>query len=157
MNKTRNTTKAQYTFNHPAKKILISKRFSNAAEKINSTEYKELVKLITDFPTYTIEVVEFKKNTNKLSYKGLTIDQMRRFIQTQSNEEAELFEKVIKIAKNKTSPYSVIKKWFLKRYKEAYLNEVENAALDELETELDELANEFDEDSNEISNEKKIA
>ncbi len=145
MRKTTNTTKVQYTFNHANKVIKISKRFANAAEKFNSPEYKQFVQLVADFPTYSIEVVEIKKKENKVSYKGLSIDEMKRFIKSRSEEEAELFEKVITIAKNKTSPYAVIKKWFLKKYKEAYLNEVANAELDKLEAELDELDNEVNE------------
>ena len=145
MRKTTNTTKVQFTFNHAEKTIKISKRFANAAEKFNSPEYKKFVQLVADFPTYSIEVVEIKKKENKVSYKGLSIDEMRRFIKSRSEEEAELFEKVITIAKNKTSPYAVIKKWFLNKYKEAYLNEVENAQFDKLEAELDELDNEVNE------------
>ena len=157
MTKKTNTTKANYTFNHADKKIYISKRFSNAAETFNSTEYKQLVELVKDFPTYEIEVVEIKKKQNKVSYKGLSLDEMRRFVKLQSEEEAELFEKVIKIAESKPSSYPVIKKWFLKKYREAYLNELENATINKLEAELDELSNEISEDSDEMLNEEKVA
>ena len=68
---------------------------------------------------------------------------MKRFVATVGNDEASLFDKVIAIAQNKTSPYAVIKKWFLNKYKEAYLNEIANTQNEILEAELDELDNEI--------------
>ena len=127
------TTKANYTFDHVNKIIYITKRFENAANIIGSDTYNQLVKLTKDFPTYSISVIAPKKKQGKVSYKGLTIDEMKRFVATISNDEASLFDKVITIAQNKTSPYAVIKKWFLNKYKEAYLNEIVNTQNDILE------------------------
>ena len=145
MTKRTNTTKANFTFDHAKKIIFIPKRFANAANVIGSVAYNQLVKLTKDFPTYTISVIEPKKKQGKVSYKGLTIDEMKRFVATVGNDEALLFNKVIDIAQNKTSPYAVIKKWFLNKYKEAYLNEIANAQNDILEAELDALDNEINE------------
>ena len=144
MTNTRKTTKVNYTFDHGNKIIWISKGFSKAAEIIGSDAYKQLVVLIKDFPTYTILVKEPKKKEGKVSYKGLTLNEMRRFVGTIGNEESALFERVIAIAQNKTAPYAVIKKWFLKNYKEAYLNEIANVQDEILDAELDELNNEVD-------------
>lgn len=139
------TTKANFTLDHVNKIIYITKRFENAARIIGSDAYNQLVRLIKDFPNYSVSVIAPKKKQGKVSYKGLTIDEMKRFVATVGNDEALLFNKVIDIAQNKTSPYAVIKKWFLNKYKEAYLNEIANAQNDILEAELDTLYNEINE------------
>ena len=145
MTKRTNTTKANYTFNHTDKKIFITRRFENAANIIGSDAYNKLVRLTKDFPTYSISIIEPKKKQGKVSYKGLTIDEMKRFVSTIGTDETALFNKVIEIAQNKTSPYAVIKKWFLNKYKEDYLNEIANAQNVILEAELDTLDNEINE------------
>lgn len=144
MTNTTNTTKVNYKFDHAKKIIWISKRFSNAAEKIGSDAYNQLVLLTKDFPTYSIAVKEPKKKQGKVSYKGLTVNEMKRFVATIGKEESALFEKVINIAQNKTAPYAVIKKWFLNKYKKEYLNEIANVQEEILEAEHDELDNEVD-------------
>ena len=136
-------TKANFTFDHAKKIIFIPKRFANAANVISSVAYNQLVKLTKDFPTYTISVIEPKKKQGKVSYKGLTIDEMKRFISTRSQEESALFEKVVEIAKHRKGTYAITKKWFLNKYKEAYDKELEALKLemeiDELESELEDI------------------
>ena len=78
-----------------------------------------------------------------LTISGLTIEEMRRFIGTRSEEEVFLFEKVVTIAKHKKGSYAITKKWFLNKYKEAYDKELEALKLemeiDELESELEDI------------------
>ena len=130
------------SFNHAAKEIIITKAFEKAANKIGSTEYNELVKIRRDFPDYTIRRKEIAKKDNKKSFKGLTVDEMRRFLSSIGEADVKLFEKVCEVAENKQGKYAVIKKWFLNHYKEAYEKELENL---KLERELDELAAGLDE------------
>lgn len=139
----KNTT-TNYTINAAKKEIIITKKFEKAANTINSNEYKALVILMRDFPEFTIKVKEIKKKANKKTYNGLTIDEMKRFISTRSQEESALFEKVVEIAKHRKGSYALIKKWFLNKYKEAYDKELE--AL-KLEMEIDDLEAELDEDN----------
>ena len=108
------------SFNHAAKEIIITKAFEKAANKIGSTEYNELVKIRRDFPDYTIRRKEIAKKDNKKSFKGLTVEEMRRFLSTIGEADVKLFEKVCEIAEGKQGKYAVIKKWFLNNYKEAY-------------------------------------
>lgn len=148
----KNTT-ANYTINAATKEIIITKKFEKAANVINSNEYKDLVTLMKDFPDFKIKVREIKKNTNKKTYNGLTIDEMKRFISTRSQEESALFEKVVEIAKHRKGTYAITKKWFLNKYKEAYDKELE--AL-KLEMEINDLEAELDED-NEIEEGLRLA
>ena len=136
----KNTT-TNYTINAAKKEIIITKKFEKAANVIGSNEYKDLVTLMKDFPEFSIKVKEIKKKANKKTYNGLTLDEMRRFIGTRSEEELILFERVVVIAKHKKGSYAITKKWFLNKYKEAYDKELE--AL-KLEMEMDELENELE-------------
>ena len=137
----KNTT--NYTINAAAKEIIITKKFEKAANIIGSNEYKALVTLMKDFPDFDIKVREIKKNKSKKTYSGLTIEEMRRFIGSRSEEEVFLFEKVVTIAKHKKGSYAITKKWFLNKYKEAYDKELEALKLemeiDELESELEDI------------------
>ena len=130
-----NTT--NYTINAAKKEIIITKKFEKEANVIGSVAYRELVILMNDFPNFDIRVKEIKKSTSKKTYNGLTIEEMKRFIGTQSEEEVILFERVVAIAKHKKGSYAITKKWFLNKYKEAYEKELEALKIEE---ELDEVA-----------------
>ena len=141
----KNTT-ANYTINAAKKEIIITKKFEKAANIINSNEYKDLVILMRDFPDFQIKVKEIKKKSNKKTYNGLTIDEMKRFISTRTEEEAALFDKVVAIAKHKKGSYAITKKWFLNKYKEAYDKELEQI---KLEMEIEDLEAEIDDEAEE--------
>lgn len=138
----KNTT-TNYTINAAAKEIIITKKFEKAANVIGSNEYKDLVTLMKDFPEFSIKVKEIKKKKGKKTYSGLTIKEMRRFIESRSENELILFDKVVEIAKQKKGSYAITKKWFLNKYKEDYDKELEALKLgmeiDEIENELEDI------------------
>ena len=136
----KNTT-TNYSINAAKKEIIITKAFETEANVIGSAAYDELVRIRKDFPDYTIRRKEIAKKDNKKSFKGLTVDEMRRFLSTIGEADVKLFERVCEIAEGKQGKYAVIKKWFLNNYKEAYEKELENL---KLERELDELAAELE-------------
>lgn len=119
------TTVTGYEFDYTNKKIIITKVFSKKSNVYGSDEYKVLVGLRNDFPDFQIEIKEIKKKDNKKAYKGLNIEEMKRFISTRSKEEYAAFEKVLKIAEGKKGKYAIVKKWFLDNYKELYVPEIE--------------------------------
>ena len=131
-------------FNHATKEIIITRAFETEANEIGSAAYNELVRIRKDFPDYTIKRKEITKRENKKSFKGLTIEEMKRFLATVGEEDVKLFEKVCEIAESKQGKYPVVKKWFLNNYKEAYEKELENLKLErelaELEAELENVA-----------------
>ena len=132
-----NTT--NYTIKATQKEIIITKKFEKAANIIGSSAYNELVRLMKDFSSLAIRVKEVDKGDKKKTYKGLTIEEMRRFVSTQSEEEVILFERVIAIANHKKGSYAITKKWFLNKYKEAYEKELEALKIEEELNQLEEL------------------
>ena len=111
---------SRINFNHATKEIIITTAFETEANVIGSAAYDELVRIRKDFPDYTIRRKEIAKKDNKKSFKGLTVDEMRRFLSTIGEADVKLFERVCEIAEGKQGKYAVIKKWFLNNYKEAY-------------------------------------
>ena len=108
---------------------------------------KELRK---EFAGYSIVYKTIEKKENKKSYKGLTIEEMIRFVSGMSVEEQEVFNKVIEVASNRQGKYAIVKKWFMNHYKEAYAKEIEAQEIDkelqDIEAELAEMDDEMLED-----------
>ena len=50
---------------------------------------------------------------------------MKRFISNRTDEEMEMFNKVLALASNRQGKYAIVKKWFLDNYKEDYATEIE--------------------------------
>lgn len=126
-----NTTSKGIKVNVVTKEIIITKAFEKAASQIGSKEYEEMVKTLQDFPEFVVKYKEIKKKANKNSYKGLTIDEMKRFVSTRSTAEQETFDKVLKIASGQRGKYAIVKKWFLDNYKEIYVSELDTISVKE--------------------------
>ena len=120
------TKTAKYEINHIDETIIITKKFYKAAGILNSPEYKELMAIRRDNPTYKMEVREIKKATNKNTYHNLTVKNMKLFIENSMDSLRSLeerlaeFESVQKLSKAQSSPYAYMKTWFLKIYGEEY-------------------------------------
>lgn len=124
-----NTTNNGIKVNVVTKEIIITKAFEKAASQIGSKEYEEMVKTLQDFPEFVVKYKEIKKKANKTSYKGLTIDEMKRFVSTRSKAEQEKFDKVLEIASGQRGKYAIVKKWFLDNYKEVYVSELDTISV----------------------------
>lgn len=120
MNKTTN-----YSINFETEEIIITKKFGKAASQIGTPEFKIMQQLRKEFVGFSFVYKTIERKENKKSYKGLSIDEMKRFLSNRTEEEKEMFEKVLAVAANKQGKYAIVKKWFLDRYKEAYSKEVE--------------------------------
>lgn len=121
MNKTTN-----YSINFETEEIIITKKFGKAASQIGTPEFKVMQQLRKEFEGFSFVYKTIERKENKKSYKGLSIDEMKRFLSdNRTEEEKEMFEKVLAVAANKQGKYAIVKKWFLDRYKEAYSKEVE--------------------------------
>lgn len=115
-----------YEINFEAREIIITKKFSKAAGTIGTTEYMEMRTLRNDYGDYRIVIKTIEKKENKVAYKGLSLDEMERFLKAnRSQEELELFNKVVKLQEGNKGKYAAIKKWFLSNYKEVYKTEFE--------------------------------
>ena len=124
-----NTTNNGIKVNVVTKEIIITRAFEKAASQIGSKEYEEMVKTLQDFPEFVVKYKEIKKKANKTSYKGLTINEMKRFVSTRSITEQEMFDKVLELANGQRGKYAVVKKWFLDNYKEVYVSELETISV----------------------------
>lgn len=113
-----------YTINFEAKEIIITKKFGKEASRIGSPEFKLMQQLRKEFEGFSFVYRIIEKKENKKSYKGLSIDEMTRFLSNRPENEQEMFKKVLAVAANRKGKYAIVKKWFLDNYKEAYSEEV---------------------------------
>ncbi|MCD7725327.1 MAG: hypothetical protein LUI12_07220 [Clostridiales bacterium] len=110
-----------YKIKFDTKEIIITKKFSKAAGTIGTTEYGEMCKLRNDYGDFHIIIKSIEKKENKVAYKGLSVEEMRRFIKTnRSQDELDLFKKVVELQEGNKGKYAAVKKWFLDRYKDMY-------------------------------------
>ena len=113
-----------YTINFETEEIIITKKFGKAASQIGTPEFRIMQQLRKEFAGFSFAYKTIEKKEGKESYKGLSIEEMKRFLSNRGNEEKELFEKVLALAENRQGKYAIVKKWFLDNYKEAYLKEI---------------------------------
>ena len=97
----------------------------------NSAEYKALMKLMKQHPTFEITEKHIQTNGNKRVYNGLTFDVMKAHLESQDNGEALLDEFKNIRAKAKEmgkSVYPVAKQWFLEKYPKFKVSEGKQTA-----------------------------
>ena len=63
-----------YKIDYIKNTITASKKFLKAASVYGSTEYKTMIQLRTDFPTFTFEEKQITQKKGKQSYKNLTFE-----------------------------------------------------------------------------------
>ena len=71
-----------YTINFEAEEIIITKKFGKAASQIGTPEFKVMQQLRKEFTGFSFVYKTIEKKENKKSYKGLNIDEMKRFVST---------------------------------------------------------------------------
>lgn len=106
--------------------LIMDKTFAKNASNIRNEEYDLLQRARADYPNYDVKTRTIKKSSCKESYKGLTYDYMRRYINyKESTEESRLaalaeMDNLLFISEchSKSKRYPVIKKWFLDKYTE---------------------------------------
>ena len=109
-------------------KIIVSKKFYQAAKTLNTPEYKTLVQLRTENPGFAVELRTIQKKEGKKSYRNLTYKNMEEYIITLEGEESENlkeFNNVLKLSKVQAGPYAYVKTWFLKKYGDVFKSEEE--------------------------------
>lgn len=118
--------KNAYEINHLEAKITMTKKFYEAASRLNTPEYKELMAIRRDNPSYKMEVREIAKAKYKKTYRNLTCENMKLFIEKSMESTRPLderlaeYETVKALSKSQASPYAYIKAWFLTTYGEEY-------------------------------------
>ena len=81
-----------YTINFEAEEIIITKKFGKAASQIGTPEFKVMQQLRKEFTGFSFVYKTIEKKENKKSYKGLNIDEMKRFVSTRTDEEIDMFD-----------------------------------------------------------------
>lgn len=114
-----------YKVDFAAKVITITKRFGKAAGVLGTPEFEVMQQLRKEYVDYKVQYKTIERNENKQTYKHLTIDEMKRFLSTREDSQFALaqFARVENVVGNKKGKYAIIKKWFLKNYKEEYFQE----------------------------------
>lgn len=103
-----------FTVNFAEMSIVATKTTLKKASVPNSPEYKALMELMKQTPTFAIAEKKIKKAAGKTDYKGLTSAFIKQYISIQKNAE-ELtgqYEKASKIGK-----FPLVRKWFLDTFK----------------------------------------
>lgn len=113
-----------YTINHEDKTITITKAFAKSSGIINSDEYILFTQFRKDYPDYKIVQRTAKANKEKNTHKGLTLDNMEKYLSTRDNaaDALKAFEMAKDYYKGYSAYYAKVKAWFLSNYKEEYEN-----------------------------------
>ena len=64
---------ASYEIDHISATVYLTKAFAKEASILNTPEYKTLIAVRDQNPTYKFEVREISKNPTKKSYRNLTV------------------------------------------------------------------------------------
>ena len=99
--------------------IVISHAFATAAQKVNSSAYKQLMDLRKAYPGFGIQVHKTHITPTKQKYKGLGFDEMRRCIIEWDGEGSANLAVLNKAITDKV-PYPKVKQWYLGIYGEHY-------------------------------------
>ena len=104
--------------------IIASKTTLKKASVPNSPEYKELMKLMKQNPSFTVEAKVIKEANGKKTYKGLTNELIKKFISIQpnSNELNKQFEKATEMGK-----FPLVRQWFLDTFKGFTMEDIKEA------------------------------
>ena len=93
--------------------IIATKTTLKKASVPNSPEYKALMKLMKQNPTFSIEVKEIKKAEGKKTYAGLNNDFIKDYISIKENAEElkQQYKKAYEMGK-----FVMVRKWFLNTF-----------------------------------------
>ena len=120
---------ANYEINHINETIILTKKFMKAASVMGTPEYKELKKLLRENPGFALSEREIRQKATKITYRNLSYPVMQSIIEDlykdneqMKREKVAEFESILELYSfNKTTMYGYVKAWFVKNYKQAYL------------------------------------
>lgn len=103
-----------FAVNFAENTIVASKTTLKKASIPNSPEYKALMKLMKQNPTFTIAEKEIKKAEGKNTYEGLNKAFIEKYISIQDNA-GDLNEQYAKASE--MGKFPLVRKWFLNTFK----------------------------------------
>lgn len=116
------------TINYENRTIEVSKAFLKKASVFDTPEYKELKTVRETEPTFAVKEKTISKKASKETYGNLTFRTMIahiNLVETDEEEKARVLnelEEIKNYSATRKSSYPIVKKWFLNRYKESYIN-----------------------------------
>ena len=118
--KGRTIMNARFTYDFTKKAIVGTKTSIRKANAGLNPEYEQLSNMLKEHPDFIVVEKVINHKAQKKTYKNLSIESMKKYIELQPNKEValEIFEEVLKIATAKNAKYPLTKKWFLKTYPE---------------------------------------
>ena len=122
-----------FAVNFAENTIVASKTTLKKASVPNSPEYKALMKLMKQNPTFTIAEKAIKEATGKKTYEGLNKAFIEKYISIQDNAD-DLIKQYAKAAE--MGKFPLVRKWFLNTFKnfdmETAKKEIEQAIFAEI-------------------------
>ena len=112
-----------FAYDFTTNTIVASKATLKKAGNPTTPEYKALMKMIAEQPTFKVVEKTINTKSGKTTYKGLTIEMMESYINEQKNAVALCgeFESIRQFAKDsKRREYPLLKQWFVEKFKEQY-------------------------------------
>lgn len=102
-----------FAIDFASKTIVASKTTLKKASVPNSPEYKELMKLMKQNPTFTIAEKKIDQKEGKKTYAGLNKDFIMQYLSIQTNAEElkKQYEKAAEMGK-----FPLVRKWFLNTF-----------------------------------------
>ncbi len=113
-----------FAINFTENTIIASKTTLKKASVPNSPEYKELMRLMKQNPTFTVAEKEIKKAVGQEHYKGLTNAFIKKFISIQSNSN-ELEKQHAKAAE--MGKFPLVRQWFLDTFENFNMEDAKEA------------------------------
>ena len=102
-----------FAVNFAENTIIASKTTLKKASIPNSPEYKALMKLMKQNPTFTVETKVIKEATGKKTYEGLNKAFIEKYISIQDNA-GDLNEQYAKASE--MGKFPLVRKWFLNTF-----------------------------------------
>lgn len=112
-----------FAYDFTTNTIVASKTTLKKASKPTTPEYKALMKMIAEHPTFKVVEKTINTKSRKTTYKGLTIEMMENYISEQENKDALKmeFNTIRQFAKNSNQrEYPLLKQWFVGQFKGQY-------------------------------------
>ena len=112
-----------FAYDFTTNTIVASKATLKKAGNPTTPEYKALMKMIAEQPTFKVVEKTINTKSGKTTYKGLTIEMMESYINEQKNAVALCaeFESIRQFAKDsKRREYPLLKQWFVEKFKGQY-------------------------------------
>jgi len=125
-----NNISREYKIDYINEKIIVTKKFLNAAGVYNSPEYKKLKELRAELSTFKLEEKTIEKKAGKKTHKNLTFEKMHEHLILRFGKDSDTvkrYDYLMEFYKTHAGRYAKIKSWYLEQCKDEYADENETS------------------------------